>query len=147
MKRIVFGSLLSVGILALIGNLPAFGMVSGEIKAKIPFDFRVGTAKLPAGEYLIVSAAADQPNILEIRNMGDGPSALVVTQAASPKKGVQDRCELQFRKVGGEEYLTRIWESTIDTGDRVPEPAISKNLSSQRPADRVDSHGQSAQKP
>ncbi len=146
MKRTVARVLLTLGSLGLIASLPAFGMVSGEVRANIPFAFRVGKAKLPAGEYLIASAASDHPEILEIRNMDGGPSALVVTQPLSPMAGTRDKCELEFRKVGGQEYLTQIWESTIEQGDRVALPPTPATSSSNQPGQQLNAHGQKTQK-
>lgn len=128
MKRTVLSSFLTVGTLVLLGGFPAFGMVAGEIRAKIPFEFRVGSATLPSGEYVIV-ADAENPDVLEFRNENGSPAILVITQPITRKSGWADQSELQFTRVGTQEYLSRVWESDTDTGNEVSEPAAQPNAS------------------
>ncbi len=113
---------LALGSLVSLCSLPAFGMVAGEVKVKVPFEFRVGSAHLPAGSYLIVSSDDNNPNLLEIRNEKGSPSVLVMTDTLSAIGTAPDRTELVFTKVGKREYLTQIWESDNFYGNQIEEP-------------------------
>ncbi len=131
MKRTLFNSLLAAGTLLVLSGLPAFGMVTGEIKAKVPFDFRVGKTTLPAGEYVIVSAGADDPNLLEIRNENGAPAVLVMTEPVYPKNLSGAKPELVFEHIGNLHYLAQIWQSEDDAGNQITIPGVAPTSQTQ----------------
>ncbi len=123
MKHKSLGSLLAFGALVVLNGMPAFGMIPGGIKAKIPFEFRVGSATLPAGEYMIKRASSNNPDLLELRNQNGSPAVFMMAEPIYPKSDVSTKPELVFKRIGNQEYLSQIWDSESDAGDQVPEPS------------------------
>lgn len=118
---------LALGSLVSLCSMPAFGMVSGEVKVKVPFEFRVGSAHLPAGRYLIISPDVYNPNLLEIRNEKGSPTVLVMTDQLSPTGTGSDKTELVFTKVGKQEFLSQIWENDTYDGNQIEEPIFKSS--------------------
>ncbi len=137
MKSRMSALALALGSLVSLCSMPAFGMVAGEVKVKVPFEFRVGSVQLPAGRYLIVSADDYFPNLLEIRNEKGSPSVLVITDPLSPTHAGSDKTELVFTKVGKQEYLSQIWENDMHDGNQIEEPILN---SPQTAAARQSTH-------
>jgi hypothetical protein len=93
-----------------------------ELQAKVPFDFAIGAAVLPAGDYTIEEAA--EPALLAIRARDGKASAFVLTTPDRPVQGPSTP-ELVFVRVGDAYRL-----ESIDMGDdlvrKVPVPPETK---------------------
>ncbi len=124
MKHKTVVTLFAFSSLVALSGVSAFGMAPDGIRAKVPFEFRVGSVTLPAGEYLITSESANDPELLELRNENGSPSVLIMAQPLYPNSGVSVKPELVFKRVGNLEYLTQIWDSAGEAGERVLEPAL-----------------------
>jgi hypothetical protein len=102
-------AVLALSVLAIAA--PAFAQ-STNLRAEIPFDFVVGKAVMPAGEYLVQSQT--NPAILVIRNTG-GQGAMVVAHYARSNKAAANS-KLVFRGYDGEYFLSQIWTEGDESG-------------------------------
>ena len=71
--------------------------------ANVPFAFKVGKAQMPAGAYAIQRNHAS--NVVTVRNVQTGTSALVLTRQESPSKKTD---KLIFHRYGSQYFLAEI---------------------------------------
>ena len=102
MKRIAALALLTIAYLATStgANAQTYGL-----KAKVPFDFTVGNAWMPAGEYRISS-----PTHLIIQLRSNASIATVVSSPSHHEPGSGN--VLVFHKYGNRYFLSRVVCST-----------------------------------
>jgi hypothetical protein len=81
------------------------------LSAYIPFQFEVGSSKLPAGQYEIESVTTGNGTIQMIRKADGSVSARFSTMVTEPRDG-NSSPELVFHKYGSDYFL-----SEIHTGD------------------------------
>jgi hypothetical protein len=80
---------------------------SGRIVAKVPFDFVVGDARLPAGEYTITETVAGEGDVLSITARHGRQHAYLLTVPSSAVDTIA-RPELVFEKFEGNYFLARV---------------------------------------
>ena len=105
--------------MALLGMLLglAVGMAAaqstGPLNFIAPFDFVVGDAVLPAGEYTIrvVSIAG----LLSFRS-ADGAVSAFINSLPLQKTATEDRYRLVFHRYGSHYYVSEIWTPGYRTG-------------------------------
>ncbi len=79
--------------------------MSFTLTAKIPFAFSVGTASLPAGEYLVQQQAN---GLLAIR--GDGSSSCVtITNTGRTASGTSEGARLVFHRYNEQYFLSEVF--------------------------------------
>ena len=78
MSKKISWLLVAVTLFAVLAGPNAFGQSSTRVKGNIPFDFRVGSQSLPAGEYTVVPKS---PMLVVIQSKDGHQSALVMTNA------------------------------------------------------------------
>lgn len=83
-----------------------------KIRAEIPFDFSVGSKKLPKGEYTI-ETVNDAGGVLLIRNVKKG-KALNFTVVRG-KELEKPKSKLIFHRYGDQYFLARIWDDSSNT--------------------------------
>jgi hypothetical protein len=109
------------GFVLVAGAGAAFASLADPIKVNVPFDFVVGTKTLPAGEYLISTPDENVAGLLAIRSENGKSAIFVQANPLSPKGAIWvANTRLTFEKVGGKEFLTRVWESGSDIGYSLP---------------------------
>ena len=99
MKRNVIG-ILSLVVMSL--GLNAVAQVQSVAKANVPFAFKVGSAQLPAGTYVIDTAGA---SFIQIRNGQTSASTLSLVRREYQSDG---DAKLVFHHVGGQYFLVEI---------------------------------------
>ena len=98
---------------ALVAGLAVPAMADQAIaNGQVPFEFTVGSTRLPAGHYEILKAANDE-NMLMVRNVDTRKTALVdyVTRLAQRADG---KGSLVFDDNGGEHVLSEIHLTNSD---------------------------------
>jgi hypothetical protein len=119
MKRNLIGTL-SLVVLSLM--LTATGAYAqSELKATVPFAFKVGQSQLPAGTYEISSNADN--NTITIRNSTTGAMSLARRDGsgdASPR--------LVFHHVGGQYFLSQIWGDAGYSRMTLPSSKLEEEL-------------------
>jgi len=97
----------------LVGVLAALGAAAqaGEVKARVPFEFSVDNAALPAGDYTVSTTGS----AVLVRGYGSGAFAL--SNAAEATTGGRPR--LVFHRYGTRYVLREIWMDGT-SGRRLP---------------------------
>src|SRR6266481_3377345 len=112
MKRLI----LATGLFAAIAcsGLQAQTM---DMRASIPFDFRVGTTVLPSGEYMIHHRAG---GVLSIADMQGKHSTNVLTVGGDHADRPGAQGILQFTRYGEDYYLAKVWTSDSGVARALP---------------------------
>jgi hypothetical protein len=92
-------SLLGLSLLLTVAGAHA----QSAARANVPFAFKVGTTQMPAGTYAIRNEAGS--NIVTVRNVRTGTSALAMGRRESPSKKTD---KLIFHRYGSQYFLTAI---------------------------------------
>jgi len=91
--------------LALIGIAAATpARAQGKMSATVPFEFIVGTSRLPAGKYFITKSSTN--GVLSIQSADTRHHLLVLTNADSGTAPAHP--ELVFKRVEGQSFLSRV---------------------------------------
>lgn len=105
-----FAVLAVSALLAAVG-----GQAQDMLQAKIPFDFRVGKALLPAGDYTISKTGAPSTILVKpVNHKGSG--AIVLTGAVGGGNKRVSEGKLVFNRYGDNYFLNQVWRPGIDTG-------------------------------
>ena len=118
MKRNLIG-VLSLVVLSLALNATG-AYAQSEVRANVPFAFKMGNAELPAGSYKISSNPEDKTITLRTRHAG----AMSLVQSESAGNGSP---RLIFNHVGDQYFLREIW-GVGDTGMTLPTSKLEKEL-------------------
>ncbi len=86
--------------------------VSFRIKAEIPFDFQIGSKRLPKGEYTI-ETFNEAGGVLIIRSVKK--SKAINFTVIRGKMTDKPKSKLVFHRYGEQYFLARIWDGSSDT--------------------------------
>ena len=100
MKRLAF----SVGLMAVLTSTTIQAQTT-DLHANIPFEFRIGETRLPAGEYLIQQA----PGVLLVKEQGGQHKAAMLFTAAEFRLDPPKTGEVEFNRYGDTYFLAKIW--------------------------------------
>ena len=114
MKRNLIAVLSLVVMSLLLNATGAFAQSS--VKANVPFDFKVGTAQLPAGPYDI-KADGNVAGTVMICNHQTRAAVMSIAQRETPRN---TNAKLVFHKDGSEYFLAEIWEGSDADGMVIP---------------------------
>jgi hypothetical protein len=123
MKRNLI-AVLSLVVMSLFLNATG-AYAQSYVKANVPFGFKVGTARLPAGPYEIKVDVASSSAIM-IRNGETSAAAMSLAQREYPRSNTT--AKLVFHKVGSEYFLAEIWEGSDAEGMVIPTSRQEKDL-------------------
>jgi len=119
MKRNVIG-ILALVVMSLMLNAAA--QAQSAVKANVPFAFKVGSAQLPAGTYLIHTVGA---GAIEIRNGQTSTGALsLVRREYQSSSGAK----LVFHHVADQYFLAEIWKGAGTNGMVITPTKQEKSL-------------------
>ncbi len=105
MSKKISWLLVAVTLFAVLAGPNAYGQSSTRVTANIPFDFRVGSQTLPAGEYSVVPKS---PVLVVIRSTDGHQSALVMNNAIQASRISADG-KLVFNRYGEFYFLSQVW--------------------------------------
>jgi hypothetical protein len=116
MKRIIAHTFTGL-MLAFLGmTMTAAAETITVIKVNVPFEFTFGDRTFPAGEY---SLTQPQQHVLTLRNSrGQTLDSVLTDGIDSPTPGVATK--VQFTTVGGQHFLSEVWQSQETSGERLP---------------------------
>ena len=106
-----------IGILSLVAMslmLNASAQAQSGAKANVPFAFEVGTAKLPAGTYIIKRIGSAT---IEVRNGQTPAAALSTVRSEYPR---ETGAKLVFHHLGNKYFLAEVWGGSGTSGMMVP---------------------------
>ncbi|MGA9510606.1 MAG: hypothetical protein WBV55_18440 [Candidatus Sulfotelmatobacter sp.] len=119
MKRNVIG-ILSLVVMSLMLNAAA--QAQSAAKANVPFAFKVGSAELPAGTYIVSPTGA---SAIEIRNGQTSASALSL---ARREYQTDSAAKLVFHHVAGQYFLAEVWRGAGTNGMVITPSKQEKSL-------------------
>jgi len=99
--------LLIVTTVAVGVGRPSVARADGLVTAKIPFDFIVGDARLPAGDYTI-SETSTGPTVLLIESSDGTRVSFVSTIPAISTDGNATQPDVEFQTLGKAHFLSRV---------------------------------------
>ncbi len=109
MKGQVFGAFTMLTLFVTLAVPATNAQSTGEIVAKVPFEFLAGNTTLPAGEYLVTPIGpASVGSVLMIRNVNRRASVMVLT-AAVQANVIRANSRLAFNRYGERYFLSRVW--------------------------------------
>lgn len=141
MKKQILKALTMISLVSMLTLVAAVARVQAQSRinytANIPFEFTVGSATLPAGEYTVTQIkTADGAVMLRLSAKGQDSSALRLTdrtQASEPK----EKTVLVFNHYGEQYFLAEMWRAGEAEGrlvrkssrERVVENELARNPS------------------
>ena len=111
MNRKVYNALAAIGLFAMLAA-PVIQAQSNTLVANIPFQFAVGKATLPSGEYRIKSV---NDSTLMIRSKDGHQGAVAITVAVTSHQS-GDTGKLVFNRYGDQYFLSKILPAGHPTG-------------------------------
>ncbi len=111
MKKRIFSLAVALSLAAALVAPAAARAFVFRITAEIPFDFMVGSKRLPKGEYTIESL--NDTGTLIIRNARKGKA--VSFNIIRGKMIDKPKSKLVFHRYGDQYFLARIWDGLSDT--------------------------------
>ena len=101
--------------------------IIGSLEADIPFQFHVGSTKLPPGKYTIHMLDDSDLTIMEIRSADNSISALFEVRDAQAKS-TPGKSELIFNKYGHRYFLARLFDESNPSGSAVVKSGYEKRI-------------------
>ena len=123
MKKQILFPLLTMVLLMAAGSANA-QLGANEVRAKIPFDYKVGNATMKSGDCSIRTAG---DNALVIRSSGS-EAALTLSRSVYGKPSRDTK--LVFSKYGDEYFLAQIWVEGETSGVQLPKTRAERELMS-----------------
>jgi hypothetical protein len=105
----------------------AQAQIIDQLDVNIPFQFHAGSAKLPAGQYVVQILADSDLTVMEIRSANDSISALLDVRDTQAN-GTPAKSELIFNKYGNSYFLEKAFEEGSPNGSRVTDSSYEKRL-------------------
>jgi hypothetical protein len=105
----------------------AQAQIIGNLEVNIPFQFHVGSSKLPAGKYIIHMLDDSDLKVMEISSADGSTSALFNVQSAVANSA-SARNELIFNKYGNRYFLAELFDEDNPDGSRVVESRYEKRI-------------------
>jgi hypothetical protein len=119
----------SLAVISFLGMLVVpVVQAQSHIQVSIPFQFNVGKAVLPPGEYRVKTVNS---STLMIQRKDGRQGAMAMTIGVSSKAG--DQAKLVFNRYGTQYFLSKVWSAGNPVGRELlkshTEIEVAKNLS------------------
>lgn len=121
-------------VFATLALASVYGQLTPQMRVTIPFDFTVGRAVLPAGEYQIRSDLGIHAEVLFVSagRAGGFVGGHSVQRSSAPEQGT-----VVFNRYGGTYFLRSIWRANDTAGLEMTktkaETEFAKTASTHRP--------------
>jgi hypothetical protein len=127
-KQILCAAIL--GFIALFSYSSADAQTNSRVVANIPFDFYVGSQKMPAGEYVIDKVFPQHDKTtLSLRRQDGKANAMALTIPTTVKK--RKDAILSFNRYGDVYYLSKILNPFAEFGVELKQGKTEINLARQ----------------
>lgn len=114
----------ALAICTLISASPAEGQ-DGIMKATIPFDFRAGSQRMPAGKYEIDRLS---DSVILLRGPAEHKTNFLQVHSAQSSKS-QDQGILVFNRYGDSYFLRQVWTAGSTIGQECSKSRTEKEAS------------------
>ena len=94
-----------------------------RLQGNVPFDFRMGNAVMPAGDYQFKSTGTAL-----VAQEGSGSGAAVILTHAAERTTPPTAGELEFHRYGDTYFLARIWTTGSREGRQAPMTAREREF-------------------
>ena len=112
-----------IALLVLVGSIAVAAQAQtvrhAQVRADIPFEFHVGNATLPAGEYLVKQLNTDSDAATMQITRKDGAAGAIVNMIGA-SGGDQAMTKLMFRRYGNQYYFAEVWVEGEKNGLQAP---------------------------
>jgi hypothetical protein len=105
----------------------AHAQIIGDLMVSIPFQFHVGSSRLPPGKYVIHMLDSNDLTVMEISSADGSISALFNVQSAQANQAPA-KSELIFNKYGNRYFLAELFDEDNADGSRVVESRYEKRM-------------------
>jgi hypothetical protein len=132
MKKTAFYMTLSLLMLGglFVDRAQAQSSACQRFVATIPFEFKIGKATLPAGDYGIqCSSLLTDTKVLRVKSSDRADSAMI--QASTVRGRSSGTTKLVFNRYGNEYFLAQLWVSGDEAGIQVRKSNAERDLSKQ----------------
>ena len=123
-KHLVLSVFIALVFALTVYPTKAQAQIIDQLDVNIPFQFHAGSAKLPAGQY-IVQILADSD--MTIKSANDSTSALLEVRDTQAN-GTPAKSELIFNKYGDRYFLEKAFEEGSPNGSRVTDLRYEKRV-------------------
>jgi hypothetical protein len=114
MKKQIYISLITLGLLTALAATPVYAQFQTPIKLSVPFAFTVGDKTMPAGEYTLKPANdAGLYSRLLIRSK-DGKTVAIILTGVIQASAVQEEAKVTFNRYGDQYFLSQVWMPGTD---------------------------------
>jgi hypothetical protein len=110
-----------------LNTTKAQAQIIGDLQVNIPFQFHVGSSKLPAGKYVIHMLDDSDLTVMEIRSVDGSTSALFNVQSAEANSAPA-KSELIFNKYGNRYFLAALFDQENRSGSKVVESRYEQRI-------------------
>ena len=100
-----------------------------DLRANVPFDFRMGETLMPAGEYVIHHSAG----VLTVRAQSGSPRAIFQLTLPASRQDGSTKGALVFNRYGDSYFLAKIWAPASRDGMALSTSKREKELASGAP--------------
>lgn len=106
-----------------------------NMKVNIPFNFVVGGATLPSGEYT-VQGLGNSGNAISIRKLDQTAKSLTLAIPCESSK-TPEQSKLVFHRYGDRYFLAKIWMAGDNAGHELPKSRREAEVAMDYPAQEV----------
>jgi hypothetical protein len=124
MKKLIISMIVAIGFGAASLATTLAAPFTVRIRAEIPFDFNVGSKRLPKGEYVIESVG--DSGTLTIRHAEKGKAVTFNTIRHKPTDGKKPK--LVFNRYGEQYFLARVWDQSSETVLKLTKSKTEKRI-------------------
>ena len=124
MKRQAVSLISMLGLLLMAGSAVAQTI---QVSVSVPFNFMVGSQKLPAGTYDVRTIGGRDAQTVLLRAQ-DGSSRMMVRSNSAESLKAADKTKLVFNKYRDQYFLAEIWEAGAIRGHHLPKTSREKEL-------------------
>lgn len=121
----MFRSVLTAALLAALASL-SLPAQTVKLQANIPFDFHIGAALMPAGEYLVTHSSG----VILVRGQYTRPKSAGVLVRATTKGIDTAGNKLVFNRYGEDYFLATVWQAGAGAGLMLPQSKREKEIAS-----------------
>jgi hypothetical protein len=114
--------------ISMIAALAASAIHAETYSANVPFDFVLGNKTVPAGKYVVDSAASS--NVVNIRSIEHNAGSAVIGNTMTAVDYARTS-KLVFHRYGNRYFLAEVWTRGSDAGRRLPETPQERELAAE----------------
>jgi|SRR2546421_7636046 len=126
MKGRIYLAIVTLVLIGLFAAAPTEAQSGNRMTliANVPFEFEVGKAKLPAGEYEVREIVpASQGAVLQLRERDGHTSIALMTTSVDGKS--QEQARLIFHRYDNRYFFAEAWTIGVNNGCERPSPVPS----------------------